>query len=50
LGRPVQFLEQPPHVVLVVVDAELLLDHLGNASTGLDLEEARFPAPEGEFA
>jgi hypothetical protein len=30
----VQFLEQPADVVLVVADAKLLLDHLGNAGTG----------------
>ena len=37
LGRPVQFLEQPADVVLVVADAELLLDDLGDAGTGPDL-------------
>src|SRR4051794_39480512 len=34
LGRPVQLLEQPADVVFVVADAELLLDHLGDAGTG----------------
>src|SRR5207249_3070206 len=34
LGRPVQFLEQPTDVVLVVADAELLLDHSGDAGAG----------------
>ena len=32
-----QFLEQPADVVLVVADAELLLDDLGDAGTGPDL-------------
>ena len=43
LGRPVQFLEQPADVALVVADAELLLDHLGDAGTGPDLT----PKPVG---
>ena len=34
LRRPLQFPEQPADVVLVVADAELLLDHLGDAGTG----------------
>ena len=37
LGRPAQFLEQPADVVLVVADAELLLDDRGDAGAGPDL-------------
>ena len=37
LGRPVQLLEQPADVALVVADAELLLDDLGDAGAGPDL-------------
>src|SRR5262249_60170133 len=37
LGGPAQLLEQPPHVALVVADAELLLDDGGDARAGPDL-------------
>jgi hypothetical protein len=37
LGRPVQFLEQPADVALVVADVELLLDDPGDAGAGPDL-------------
>jgi hypothetical protein len=36
LGRPVQFLEQPSDMVLMVADTELLLDDPGDAGTGPD--------------
>jgi hypothetical protein len=37
LGRPAQFLPKPGDVTLVVGDAELLFDDLGDAGTGPDL-------------
>jgi hypothetical protein len=37
LGRPAQFLQKPGDVTLVVGDAELLFDDLGDAGTGPDL-------------
>src|SRR5206468_5791646 len=49
LGRPAQLREQPADVVLVVRNAELLLDHLGDAGAGPDLavKPVRFrPVPE----
>ena len=48
-GVQLQFPEQPADVALVVADAELLLDHLGDAGTGPDLapEPVRLrPVPE----
>src|SRR5262249_55618874 len=49
LGGPLQFLEQPADMVLVVADADLLLDDAGHAGTGPDLapEAIRLrPMPE----
>lgn len=45
-GRPLQFLQQPFHVVLLVVNAELLLDNASNAGTSshLTAKTVRFRA------